>query len=467
MAKQVIHIPATKSHAGNNLVRSRVLRVAAYCRVSSEQDEQLNSFENQVSYYTEYINNNPQYEMAGIYADEGISGTNTKRRENFNRMIADCEAGKIDLVITKSISRFARNTQDCLNYSRKLKDLGIGIKFEKENINTMDSTGELLFTILSSLAQDESRSISENCKWGIQTHFKRGRLLMNTNRFYGYDSDEEGNLIINTEQAKVVKWIFHSFMEGMNPDTIAKKLNEDGVEQCMGGHDWKVSQVMAILQNEKHMGDVILQKTFTPDFLTHKCVKNEGQMPQYHVPENHEPIVSKELWEAVQLEIARRKDYREKFGFKTLGQFTDEIPFTHRVICGECGKNFVRRTHTRSWGTVKVWQCTKRYKQKGVKGCDSKNLNEKDLMVGFVKAFNTILRDKKNYTLYWKELIKNGNALEVYRGKQFLELTKGKRSITEADNALVNMIFEYCVFYSNGSIEYHFLDGTTIKVNID
>lgn len=206
MARQVVHIPAQRNIANRAVARNTKLRVAAYCRVSTEQDEQLNSFENQVTYYTEFITRNPNYELAGIYADEGISGTSTKRREQFNRMIADCEAGKIDLIITKSISRFARNTQDCLNYSRKLKDLGIGITFEKENISTMDSTGELLFTILSSLAQDESRSISENCQWGIRSLFKQGVVHINTNRFYGYDKDEDGRLVINPEQAKVVRW---------------------------------------------------------------------------------------------------------------------------------------------------------------------------------------------------------------------------------------------------------------------
>ena len=325
MARQVVHIPAQRNIANRPVARNTKLRVAAYCRVSTEQDEQLNSFENQVTYYTE---------LAGIYADEGISGTSTKRREQFNRMIADCEAGKIDLIITKSISRFARNTQDCLNYSRKLKDLGIGITFEKENISTMDSTGELLFTILSSLAQDESRSISENCQWGIRSLFKQGVVHINTNRFYGYDKDEDGRLVINPEQAKVVRWIFESYMDGINPDIIARRLMEQGVPGCMGEPKWTVDTIMGILQNEKHMGDAILQKTFTADYLTKKQVKNEGQLAQYHVKDDHEAIVSKELWEVVQLEIQRRKDYMKRYGLRTMGRNTDEQPFTNRVFCG-------------------------------------------------------------------------------------------------------------------------------------
>lgn len=197
-----------------------------------------------------------------------ISGTNTKKREQFRKMIADCEAGKIDLVITKSISRFVRNTQDCLQYSRQLKNLGIGIVFEKENINTLDSTGELLFTILSSLAQDESRNISENCKWGIRTKFKNGEMHLNSFKFLGYDKDEDGKLVINPEQAKTVERIYNEFIWGRNPQEIVKELEEEGVPGCSGQTKWYTSTVIGILKNEKHMGDALLQKTYTADFLT-------------------------------------------------------------------------------------------------------------------------------------------------------------------------------------------------------
>lgn len=213
MAREIVHIPARQELRNRAASVGQHIRVAAYCRVSTEQDEQLNSFENQVNYYTEYITRNPQYEMAGIYADEGISGTSTRRRENFMRMIRDCEAGKIDLIITKSISRFARNTQDCLNYSRKLKELGIGVLFEKEAINTMDSTGELLFTILSSLAQDESRSISENCTWGQRKRFADGKVTVPFKRFLGYDCGLDGTLVVTPEQAVTIKRIYSMFLQ--------------------------------------------------------------------------------------------------------------------------------------------------------------------------------------------------------------------------------------------------------------
>lgn len=462
MARQVVHIPAQRNIANRAVARNTKLRVAAYCRVSTEQDEQLNSFENQVTYYTEFITRNPNYEMAGIYADEGISGTSTKRREQFNRMIADCEAGKIDLIITKSISRFARNTQDCLNYSRKLKDLGIGITFEKENISTMDSTGELLFTILSSLAQDESRSISENCQWGIRSLFKQGVVHINTNRFYGYDKDEDGKLVINPEQAKVVRWLFESYMDGINPDILAKRLMEQGVPGCMGEPKWTVDTVMGILRNEKHMGDAILQKTFTADYLTKKQVKNEGQLAQYHVKDDHEAIVDKELWEVVQLEIKRRKDYMKRHGLRTMGRNTDEQPFTNRVFCGVCGQLYWRRTLYRLNGSFKVWMCASKCKGKEVKGCINDTLRESDLHKAFILAWNAILENREKFLERWKDQLNDQNPLVAFRAKQFMKLTDKAKPMKELDVTIVSKTLDHCEIKPLGVIDFYFLDGSNI-----
>ena len=216
MARSITVIPAkqTLTQASTENRLSEKIRVAAYCRVSTDQEEQQSSYENQVSYYRAYIQNNPQYEYVDIYADEGITGTSTKKRDAFNRMIEDCRAHKIDLIITKSISRFARNTLDCLNYVRELKGLGIGIIFEKENINTLDAKGEVLPTILSSLAQDESRSISENSAWGIRRRFEQGQYTIATKRFLGYDRDKNGNLVVNPRQAKIVQRLYREFLDG-------------------------------------------------------------------------------------------------------------------------------------------------------------------------------------------------------------------------------------------------------------
>ena len=252
--------------------------MAAYCRVSTDNEEQLLSYENQVRYYTEYINNSPLYTMAGIYADEGISATNTKKRENFNRMIKDCRDGKIDMIITKSISRFARNTLDCLNFVRELKELGVGVIFEKEAINTLDAKGEVLLTILSSLAQDESRSISENSTWGIRRRFENGQFKMSTKRFLGYDTDENGKLVINQEQAKIVERIYDEYLSGKTVDHIKRILEREEVKNWNGTTKWHAKTIQSILQNEKYKGDAILQKSYTVDFLTKKRAKNEGHI---------------------------------------------------------------------------------------------------------------------------------------------------------------------------------------------
>lgn len=466
MAREIVHIPARRELRNRAAaVTSRRVRVAAYCRVSTEQDEQLNSFENQVTYYKDYISRNPEYELAGIYADEGISGTSTRRRENFNRMIQDCEAGKIDLVITKSISRFARNTQDCLNYSRKLKELGIGVIFEKEGISTMDGSGELLFTILSSLAQEESRSISENCQWGIRSLFKQGVLHLNANRFYGYDKGENGKLAINPEQARIVRWVFESYMDGVSPDVLARKLNEQGVPGCMGEPKWATSTIMGMLQNEKHMGDAILQKTYTADFLTKKMVKNEGQMEQYYVKDDHPAIIEKEFWEAVQMEIDRRRDYLKAHGLRTMGRYTDSQPFSNRVFCAVCGNVFWRRTLSRSWGSVKVWMCGQRYREKGKIGCaNCLTLKESDLHRAFLTAWNGILENRDELLPMWEEQARGQNALAAFRAKQFMELTADTTPLAELDLRLVGRTLEHCTVAADGIIHFFFLDGTELEV---
>lgn len=465
MARQILHIPAQQRTVmvGGARMPQKKLRVAAYCRVSTAEEEQLNSFENQVAYYTAYINNNPEYELVDIYADEGISGTSTKRRDEFNRMIADCQAGKIDLVITKSISRFARNTQDCLNYSRKLKDMGIGIRFEKEGINTMDGSGELLFTILASLAQDESRSISENTTWGIRSLYKKGILHMNTNRFYGYDKDENGHLIINAEQAKIVKWVFESYMDGTSPDVLARTLNERQVPGCMGKPKWTVDTIMGILQNEKHMGDTILQKTFTADFMTKKMVKNEGQVAQYYISDDHEPIVSKELWQATQQEIRRRKEYMKAHGLRTMGRYTDAQPFTNRVFCGACGDLYWRRRMQRLGYVKYQWKCKQKCLGKESKGCINVDIWETDLHQTFVMAWNSLLEQRKTLLENWNAQLASDDPLVRFRAKQFMELTKGN-PLDEVDFTLVGKVLDHADILPTELVRYTFLDGTTIEV---
>ena len=361
MAREDTVIPATKSRRGKNhkqVQPERKVRVAAYCRVSTEQEEQENSFKNQVEYYTRYIQGHPDYELAGIYADEGISGTNTKKREEFKRLIADCEAHRIDMVITKSISRFARNTQDCLENYRKLKNLGITLVFEKENINSADTTGELLLTILSSLAQDESRNISENCKWGIRSKFQKGIPHINTYKFMGFDKNDDGRLVVNEDEAKLVRRIYKEFMEGFSCGAIASRLNEESIPGVSGEPKWLPVTIRGMLKNKKYMGDSLLQKTYTADFLTRKQMKNEGEITQYYVKDSHPGIIPKEEWTAVQQEFDRIDAYMQAHGLTHFGYGNEMRPFSSKVICGKCGRIYGRKAHSAREKTY--WQCNTR-----------------------------------------------------------------------------------------------------------
>lgn len=461
MARSVTVIPArSQVEIRRNIKQIKKLRVAAYCRVSTDQEDQLHSFDAQVEYYTKYIEEHENYELAGIYADEGISGTNTKKREDFKRMIADCEAGKVDLVITKSISRFARNTQDCLMYSRKLKNLGIGIIFEKENINTLDSTGELLFTILSSLAQDESRNISENCKWGIRSKFKKGELHLNTFKFLGYDKDEEGKLIINDKEAKTIRRIYREFLGGRNPQEIAKGLEDDGVPGCQGKTKWYASTVIGILKNEKHMGDALLQKTYTVDFLTKKQVKNNGEITQVYVEGSHKGIIDKETWNAVQEEFERRKLFMERHGLSSYCYGSECNPFNSRVFCGNCGS--VMTKHSWKSRGVEQYQC-KKHRTDGKLTCTNDFVNKDDLEHGFVKAFNNLL-EKTDHSK-WESRTEEGTPLQKIRGKQMIELAETGKLTTFVPELAQLVLIEVTV-HGAKKFEFEFMDGSKVETRI-
>lgn len=316
------------------------LRVAAYCRVSTDSEEQETSYEAQCRHYTDYIRKNPDWEMAGIYADEGISGTQAGKRPEFLHMIEDCEKGEIDFIITKSISRWARNTLDSLNYIRKLKDLGIPVLFEKENINTMDARGELLITIMSSIAQQESQSISQNVRMGIQYHMQQGRGWVNTTTFLGFGPGEKpGDLVIIPEEADLVRRIFREFLEGYSPAMIGRHLERDAIPTKAGSLRWHASTITNILENEKYAGDMLLQKYYTKDFLTHRMVKNRGELPQYFVEDHHPPIVPKEIYKQAQGELARRGALKKE---AVKLRFGSEEALTGRIICGRCGNTLKR-----------------------------------------------------------------------------------------------------------------------------
>jgi site-specific DNA recombinase len=391
---KVLTIPATPQ-IGNKAAKVEIkkLRVAAYCRVSTDNEEQAGSYETQVTHYREYITANPEWVFVDVYADEGISATNTKKRDDFNRMIDDCKKGLIDLILTKSISRFARNTVDCLNYIRILKEMNIPVFFEKENINSMDAKGEVLLTIMASLAQQESESLSKNVKLGMQYRFQNGEVMVNAKCFLGYDKDEDGNLVINPQEAEIVKRIFLEYLEGASCQKIAKGLMRDGILTSRGNPRWHDSSIRLILENEKYMGDALLQKTYTVDFLNKKRIKNNGIMPKYYIEDHHEAIIPKELFMRVQEEIARRSSERDLQGRRK--GFSAAHAFSQIVFCADCGEEY-HRIHWNNRGKKSiVWRCSTRLKDKDK--CRARTVNEEVLQSAFLDAVNEMLTNSTDY----------------------------------------------------------------------
>lgn len=380
MAKMTI-IPATKSKHGTEYAAASkpVKYVAAYCRVSTDSDEQENSYAAQIEHYTNYISSNPEWKLAGIFADEGISGTNTDKRAGFQQMIHHCQAGKIDIIITKSVSRFARNTVDCLHYIRDLKSRGIEIIFEKENIRTFDTKGEILITIMASLAQQESESLSKNVRMGLKFRYQQGKVLVNHNWFLGYTKDSKGNLIIDKTQAQVVKRIFREYLDGYTMNQIKDGLEKDGVLTGANHRHWAVSTIRGILSNEKYVGDALLQKTVTIDILHKKRIKNDGREPQYYIEDNHEAIISKEMFARVQAERKRRMEIKAN-GSLHKGKYA----LSGICRCESCGAVLKRITWYKPRRMV-VWRCANRIAN-SVSACDMKAVPESKIQQAVAEA---------------------------------------------------------------------------------
>lgn len=384
-AKNVTMIPATLNlHTGIPKSANVKRRVAGYARVSTDSDEQFTSYTAQVDYYTSYIKRNPNWEFVDVYTDEGISGVSTKNREGFNRMISDALAGRIDLIVTKSVSRFARNTVDSLTTVRKLKEKGVEVYFEKENIYTLDSKGELLITIMSSLAQEESRSISENVTWGQRKRFADGKVSMPYSSFLGYRKGPDGLPEIDPEQAEIVRRIYRMFMSGKTLGHIARQLETDGIPTPGGKTKWQSRVLESILTNEKYKGSALLQKSYTVDFLTKTKKVNEGEVPQYYVECSHPAIIDPAEWEAVQVEVARRKKLGRRHDCFT--------PFSGKVICGDCGGVYGSKIwHSNSKYRRVIWQCNRKFKNETK--CTTPHVDEEILKERFLQAVSEYMAD--------------------------------------------------------------------------
>jgi DNA invertase Pin-like site-specific DNA recombinase len=370
----------------NIFTASPIRRVAGYARVSTDSDEQQTSYDAQVDYYTNYINSRNDWQFVFCYTDEGISATSTAKREGFKQMVADALDGKIDLIVTKSVSRFARNTVDSLTTIRKLKENGTEVFFEKEGIWTFDGKGELLITIMSSLAQEESRSISENVTWGHRKRFSDGKVSVPYSRFLGFDKgDEDGVLKINEQQAVLVRRIYRMFLDGLTPHAIAKQLTAEGIPSTSGKDRWYSESIKNILKNEKYRGDALLQKQFTVDFLSKKRKKNEGEIQQFYVENAHPYIIEPAVFEMVQEELKRRKPGVNRHSGVGL--------FAGKIKCGTCS----------SWFGAKIWHSTSKYRRtiyqcngkfRNSKKCGTPHLGEENIKRLFVSAVNKLLSDK-------------------------------------------------------------------------
>ena len=361
--RKVTVIPPIAEMQGESRIDMRPKRVAAYCRVSTDREEQEHSFETQKAMYTEMIMMKPTWQMAGIYADEGITGTVAKKRPGFMKMIEDCRKGKIDMIVTKSVSRFSRNNLDCLMYVRELKQLGIPIIFEKEGINTIQVSSELLLTLFGALSQAESESISMNVKLGIRQSLKNGNVRFSYKTFLGYRKGADGQPEIVPEQADIVRRIYNDFLAGATYLEIAKRLTEEHVPTMGGGNRWFSERIKSILKNEKYKGDALLQKTYITDPISKRVKKNNGELPMYYVENSHPAIIERRIFDRVQEEIARRagKKKVKQTGTKTeLGRYSGKYALTELLYCGECGTPYRRCTWSRDGKKKIVWRCVSR-----------------------------------------------------------------------------------------------------------
>ena len=430
----VICIPANPE-----VVRAskRQLRIAAYCRVSTDDEEQLTSYEAQKNYYTDKIMTNREWTMAGIFADEGITGTSARKRPEFLRMIRQCKQGKIDIVLTKSISRFARNTVDCLNYVRALKELGIAVIFEKENMNTLEIDSEILITMLGAFAQSESESISANVRWGKRQAMKEGKAIINYKHLYGYRKGADGRPEIIPEQADVVRKIYDLFLSGTPIRGILEHLNANNIPNVSGESQWAKNAVNSILTNEKYCGDVLLQKTYIDDCINKKVKKNTGQLPMYLVQNHHEGIISRETFDAAQAELSRRNAGRspsKKNAPTGRSRYSSKYALSDRMYCGECGTRYQRCTWRNRDGSKRiVWRCVSRVDY-GNKYChDSPTLDEEPLHRAILAAINSAVKDKDNIVYNLK------SAME----KELAPAAGQQLSLSEIDSQLEQLNAEF------------------------
>ena len=441
MERTVRHIPASRPKAAGAKTRLHGRqRVAAYCRVSTDSEEQINSYDAQKAYYTQKIEESPEWELAGIFADEGITGTSMKKRKEFNRMITACKRGSIDLILTKSLSRFARNTVDCLETVRMLKARGIGVIFEKENINTLTESSEFLITLFSGFAQAESESLSANIQLGIRMAMKEGKVNFHYKSMLGYQRGADGKPEIVLEEAEVVRRIYRRYLEGCSEGQIQRELTQDGIATAKGVKAWSHQIVHNILTNEKYVGDALLQKTFTTDCISKKVKKNTGELPQYYIKDNHPAIIPRDIYQRVQEEMARRTSKRkilQKSGKTEQGKYSAKYALSERLVCGECGSPYKRCTWARNGVKRIVWRCVSRL-EFGKKYChNSPSMAEDKLHTAILTVLNRVVEASDGLQDELAETLRMVCTPEGV-GNNLLELEHELEALTAQQNALLD-----------------------------
>ena len=441
-------IPATRNVGSENALRRSdgILRAAAYCRVSTNTEEQLNSYEAQKAYYTQKIAENPNWELAGIFADEGISGTSLKKRKEFNRMIAACKRGRIDLILTKSLSRFARNTVDCLETVRMLKANGIGVIFEKENINTLTQSSEFMITLFSGFAQAESESLSKNVAWGIQKNMEAGNVVFPFHQLLGYKKGADGQPEIIPEEAETIRRIYRRYLEGASLRNIKEELEADGICTALGTPRWTAELVRSILKNEKYCGDALLQKTYITDCISKKVKKNKGEKPMYYIQDNHPAIVPREIYRRLQEEMSRRAGKRRvllKSAKTEQGKYSAKYALTELLVCGECGTPYKRVTWTIRGKKKIVWRCISRLEY-GKKFCHtSPTLEEEKLHRAIVAALNKYAANREELCGSAYDLIKLAQGGEVEdKAVSILSLKHKLENLSKKQAKLLDIVLE-------------------------
>lgn len=358
-ARNVTVIPAKPQGPAPGQPSKKKLRVAAYCRVSTDKDEQLNSFEVQKTHYTDKITSNPNWKMAGIFADEGISGVSMKKRDDFKRMLRSCRERRIDLILVKSVSRFGRNTVDVMRTVRSLREKNITVMFEKENLDTSQMTSELMLAFFSAFSQSESESIRENIIRGNAMAYAQGKVSVSPTMF-GFTKNSDGEIIIDEEQARVVRMIYNDYLDGMTPGDIKKKLEKQHIKTAFGRDTWNTTVILSLLQNEKYRGDALLQKTFSPSLFAERSKVNNGELPKYYVSDCLPVIVEPDIWQQVQEEVARRRAKRastEKAKNPLEGRYRGKYALSEILVCGKCGSPYRRTTWAKKGKKKIVWRC--------------------------------------------------------------------------------------------------------------